>query len=61
MINSFFNYSDVFVKGVNIGIGVYNLLNQNEWFIQPYNSLHAPLPGLSREFSVKIIYDLVKK
>ncbi len=58
-LNTFFNYSNLPVCGLNIGIGVYNILNQHEWFIQPYNSLHAPLPGLSREYTVKLSYSFV--
>ena len=58
LLNTFINYRDVGVKGLSIGIGVHNILDNKEWYIQPYNSLHAPLPGLSREFSIKLSYAL---
>jgi outer membrane receptor for ferrienterochelin and colicin len=52
------SYDDLFVKGLNGSIGVYNLLDAKEYYIQPYNSLHAPLPGYAREFAIKISYNI---
>lgn len=46
-----------FVKGLTIGVGCYDILDKKYQFIQPYNGYHAPLPGPSREFVVKIIYE----
>jgi len=43
--------------GLTIGMGCYDLLGSNYKFIQPYNGYHAPLPGPSREFLVKITYE----
>ena len=45
-------------KGLNIGVGVFDLLNQKFAFIQPYDGGHAPLPGPSREIVVRIQYNL---
>jgi outer membrane receptor for ferrienterochelin and colicin len=45
-------------KGLNIGVGVFDLLNEKFAFIQPYNGGHAPLPGPSREIVVRIQYNL---
>lgn len=57
LLNLFFNYSGL-VKGLNIGLGVYDILGQNYDFIQPYNGYHAPLPGTGREYVLRVIYNL---
>jgi outer membrane cobalamin receptor len=51
-------YENLFVKGLSASLGAYNFLNASEAYIQPYNNLHAPLPGNSREFAIKISYDI---
>ncbi len=43
-----------------LGVGVFDLLQSNYEFIQPYDGYHAPLPGPSREFLLKLGYDLKK-
>jgi outer membrane receptor for ferrienterochelin and colicin len=53
--NLFLRYVNI-VKGLDVGVGVYNIFNERVRYIQPYNSLHAPLPGLSREFAIKVSY-----
>lgn len=57
LINCFVRYETP-VKGLTVGAGVYDLLNQKIKFIQPYNGGHAPLPGPSREIIVRIQYNL---
>ncbi|MEO5572532.1 MAG: TonB-dependent receptor plug domain-containing protein [Bacteroidia bacterium] len=52
------SYDDLFFKGMSASFGVYNLFDSEEFYIQPYNSLHAPLPGYAREFALKISYNL---
>ncbi len=44
------------VKGLTAQVGVFNLFDEDVWFIQPYNSDHAPLPGAGREFQIKLNY-----
>jgi outer membrane receptor protein involved in Fe transport len=56
-VNLFFRYENV-IKGLDIGIGVYNIFDEKVVYLQPYNSLHAPLPGHSRELIVKLSYAL---
>ncbi|HEV7230494.1 MAG TPA: TonB-dependent receptor plug domain-containing protein [Bacteroidia bacterium] len=56
--NIYLNANDVFVKGLSIGLGVFDLFNEKTLYLQPYNGPHAPLPGTSREFLVRIRYDL---
>jgi outer membrane receptor protein involved in Fe transport len=55
--NLFFGYKSSEVNGLKVMIGVNNLFNQKTIFIQPYNSGHAPLPGISREFLISLKYD----
>lgn len=57
-LNLFIRYEDLFVKGLSAGIGVYNILDQPYFFIQPYNGGHRALPGPSREFVFRVAYDL---
>ncbi len=56
LCNIFLRYEDLFIKGLDFGVGVYDLLDQRVKYIQPYNSSHAPLPGPSREVVVKLAY-----
>jgi len=44
---------------LSLKLGIYNLLDTKRIFIQPYNSLHAPLPGMGREFQLKLIFRLI--
>jgi hypothetical protein len=41
---------------LSMRFSVRNILDQEELFIQPYNSDHAPLPGMGREFQLRISY-----
>lgn len=58
LANLFVNVNNFGVKGLTIGVGCYDILNSKYKFIQPYNGYHAPLPGPSREFLVKVIYEV---
>jgi outer membrane receptor for ferrienterochelin and colicin len=60
LINIFINYQTP-VKGLSVGTGVYDALNQKFTFIQPYDGGHAPLPGPSREFILRIQYQMPVK
>jgi outer membrane receptor for ferrienterochelin and colicin len=57
LVNLFVRYVTP-VKGLTVGAGVYDALNQKINFIQPYDGGHPPLPGPSREFVFKLSYDL---
>ncbi len=56
--NIFILYQDMFLKGLDLGVGVYDIFDEKIKYIQPYNSGHAPLPGPSRELIVKLSYHL---
>ncbi len=55
-MNLFLRQQDFLTKNLDVGIGVYNLLNKDFEFIQPYDGGHAPLPDKSREFVVNFNY-----
>ena len=56
--NVMFNYNNAFTKNLSFGAGIKNLFNANDVIIQPYNNLHAPLPGSSRQYVFKAAYAL---
>jgi len=58
LVNLFVQYEIVSRNKLKIGIGCFNILNEDNEFIQPYNSGHAPLPGQSREFDIRLTYFL---
>ena len=57
LCNLYLRYKDVFVKGFDVGAGVYDILNQRYDFIQPYQG-DKPWPGPSREFVFRVTYGL---
>jgi outer membrane receptor for ferrienterochelin and colicin len=58
LLNLYVKY-DTPIKGLTIGAGVYDILNQKFKFIQPYsNGYHAPLPGPAREIVFRLSYNL---
>lgn len=57
LANLFVNYRNV-VKGLTLGAGVYDLLNAKPDVLQAYNGDFAPIPGRSREYVIKLSYQL---
>ena len=58
LLNLYFMWQDLGVKGLDLGAGVYDLLNERYTYLQPYQSGHAPLPGPSREILARLAYAL---
>ncbi|MBA4056546.1 MAG: hypothetical protein C0490_17660, partial [Marivirga sp.] len=58
LINAFLNYRGVLESGFNIGVGAYDLANERPGIPQAYNGGYAPIPGRSREYVVKISYEI---
>lgn len=56
LINVNFEYASKRYKGAGIAFGVRNVTDQTPWYVQPYNSNHAPLPGMGRELTIKLFY-----
>jgi outer membrane receptor for ferrienterochelin and colicin len=57
LLNFFVRYNTP-LKGLSIGVGCYDILNEKFKFVQSYNGGHAPLPGPSREFVFRLQYNL---
>jgi outer membrane receptor for ferrienterochelin and colicin len=55
--NLFVNYKNV-LPGMTLGAGVFDLLNERPAIPQAYNGDYAPIPGRSREFVLKLSYQL---
>ncbi len=56
-IHLFLNYDHLLTHGLSFGMGVYNLLNIKTPTVQAYNGDYGPIPGKSREISVKLSYE----
>jgi outer membrane receptor for ferrienterochelin and colicin len=59
LINIFVNYKPSRLKGLTIGGGVYDILNERPAIPQAYNGgedTYIPIPGRSREFVAKLSY-----
>jgi outer membrane cobalamin receptor len=58
-LNFFFNYKNLFIKDLSVGFGIYNVLDKEMLYIQPYGSegsVSAPYPGATREYLIKVSY-----
>lgn len=58
LVNLNLRYENLLTSGLDVSIGVFDLLDENYAFAQPYNGYHSPLPGTGREFVFKLIYGL---
>ena len=56
MANLVIGKNNLFVPRLKVSTGIYNIFNQQIDYVQPYASGHAPLPGATREVSVKCSY-----
>ena len=56
-------YTNLFLKGLDISLGCYDILNQKPAYLQPYNGYKSPYPGRSREIMLRISLstDIFKK
>jgi len=58
LLNAHLLYRDLGWKGLDVGVGGFNLLGQRVPYLQPYNGGHAPLPSSSREIVGRVSYTL---
>jgi outer membrane cobalamin receptor len=49
-------YNNFLTKGLDVSLTGHNLLNSADLYAQAYNSLHAPIPGPSREVMLRASY-----
>ena len=58
LTNLFLEKRNFFIDGLLVGVGAFNLLNQDYRYIQPYNGGHPPLPSQSRDWVLKASYQV---
>lgn len=61
LINLTLRVEKIFIKGLSAGVSMFNILDQNESYLQPYTGGHAELPGPSRQMVINIAYKFIKK
>jgi len=54
--NTYFRYQNALIKGVEIGLGVYDAFNTQYEYVQLTNGAHPALPGSTRELRLKLSY-----
>ncbi len=59
--NVFINYKDLWADGLDLGIGVNDILGSNNTFVQPYVNYITPMPDKSTEFTVRASYSFNSK
>ncbi|MDA3867867.1 MAG: TonB-dependent receptor plug domain-containing protein [Salinivirgaceae bacterium] len=57
-LNVFVNYKNLFIDKLSLGAGVYNIMDEEMFFVQPYSGYHTALPDASRSYRVKLSYNL---
>ncbi len=57
LVDLFAAWRDLGTKGLEVGLGVRNALDQRMDYLQPYPGGHAPLPGATREVAMRVRYD----
>jgi outer membrane cobalamin receptor len=57
LINAFVNYTNL-LPGFNLGVGAYDIADKRPGIPEAYNGGYAPIPGRSREYVVKLAYQL---
>ncbi|MBL0339807.1 MAG: TonB-dependent receptor [Bacteroidetes bacterium] len=61
LLNIALKADDFITKGLTFSLGAFNLLDNNEYYLQPYNGGHAALPGASREITFSLSYKFFYK
>jgi outer membrane receptor protein involved in Fe transport len=57
LVNAFLTGRDILVRGLELGVGVHDLFDQRVRFLQPYDAIHTPMPGPSREVVVRAAFE----
>lgn len=58
LINAFVNYTDIYNKGLDIGIGAYNIFDSQYAYITPYNANHGGIPTGGAEYVLMVALKL---
>jgi outer membrane cobalamin receptor len=57
-LNVSFSKRNLFYNGLSVDAGVYNVLNQNLWYVIPYKIEANTTPQMGREFILKLTFQL---
>jgi outer membrane receptor for ferrienterochelin and colicin len=49
-------YENLLIDGLSVSVGVYDVLNSEYVYIQPYSGIHPQIPDGGREFTIKLSY-----
>ena len=60
-LNVFISYNNLFTKGLDFSIGIFDILNTKHEFINAYSGCQNQIPDMGREFSVKLRFDFSSK
>ncbi len=60
LLDAYLRWHHFGVKGLELGVGCYNIFNVDYFFIQPYNGGHNPIPGMGREWLVRLSWSPTK-
>jgi outer membrane receptor for ferrienterochelin and colicin len=55
--NLYLNANNVLTENLTIGLGVFDAFDDGRLFVQAYNGGLFPMPGIGREFVIKMSYD----
>lgn len=58
LVNLYFTYSDLWIEGLELGAGVFNVFDEENRFVQPYNGELGNAPAPSREFLARLTYSI---
>ncbi|MBY0385098.1 TonB-dependent receptor plug domain-containing protein [bacterium] len=58
LVNLYFTYSDFWIDGLVLGAGVFNVFDEENRFVQPYNGELGNAPAPSREFLARLTYSI---
>lgn len=56
LANAVISYNNLFIKNLNLSLGVYDIADVNYQFIVPYNQGINPVPDTGREFVLRLRY-----
>ncbi|HEY5922677.1 MAG TPA: TonB-dependent receptor plug domain-containing protein [Kofleriaceae bacterium] len=56
LVNLFVSYRDLGMKGVEAGVGLHNILDDENHYYQPYDGGHAPMRGSPRQLLLRVGY-----
>ncbi|MCE1189344.1 MAG: TonB-dependent receptor plug domain-containing protein [Ignavibacteria bacterium] len=56
LLNIFYSHKDFLLEGLHLGAGVYDILNVQYQFLQPYVGTNSPMPGPTREYLIRLSY-----